>query len=85
VFEISRVTGGSIFPLAVAVDRAFVFKKAWNKTFLPLPFARVTAVWGDEIPAVSRDRDSRDPDLALALEQALANAGQQASNLVAAP
>lgn len=85
VFEISKVIGGSIFPIAVACDRKFVFKKSWNKSFLPLPFARIVVVWGDEFPAVAREADSRDPDLARRLEEALANAGQQASNLIAAP
>lgn len=84
VFEISKVVGGSIFPISVACDRKFIFEKSWNKTFLPLPFARIVVVWGDEFPAVARDADSRDPDLARRLEEALANAGHQASNHVAA-
>ncbi len=85
VFEISKVTNGTIYPIAVAADRKHVFEKAWNKTFLPLPFARVVVVWGEGLPAVAREADSRDPDLAKRLEEALANAGQQASNLIAAP
>ena len=84
VFEISRLTGGEIFPLAVATDRSHIFTKAWNKTFLPFPFARVVAVWGDPLPVIDRSQDSRDPALAESLEQALTNAGQQASNLIAA-
>lgn len=85
VFEISKITGGTIFPIAVATDRAHTFEKAWNKTFLPLPFARVVCVWGDGLPVVQRDADPHDPDLAIALEKALANAGQQARNVIAAP
>ncbi len=85
VFEISKVTGGEIFPISVACDRAFEFKKAWNKTFLPKPFARVVCVWGDGLPPVTRDQDPHDPDLALRLEEALADAGQQARNIIAAP
>lgn len=85
VFEISKLIQGEIFPLAVACDRKFVFEKAWNKTFLPLPFSRVVVVWGEALPAVDRDRDSRDPELAKSLEDALTNAGQQARNIIAAP
>jgi lysophospholipid acyltransferase (LPLAT)-like uncharacterized protein len=85
VFEISRVISGEIFPLAAAADRKFVFEKSWNKAFLPLPFARVMIVWGDAISPVSKDIDSRDPHLAERLEQGLANAGQQARNLIATP
>jgi len=85
VFEISKVTGGAIYPIAVACDRAYVFHKAWNKTFLPLPFARLICVWGDGLPPVARNADAHDPDLARALEDALANAGQKAVNTIATP
>lgn len=85
VFEISKVTGGGIFPLAVACDRAHIFEKAWNKTFLPLPFARICCVWGEGLPPVARDADAHDPDLARNLEIALADAGQKARNTIAAP
>jgi lysophospholipid acyltransferase (LPLAT)-like uncharacterized protein len=84
VFEISKLTGGTIFPLVAACDRKFVFQKAWNKTFLPLPFARVVVVWGEGLSVPDRKSDSRDPNLAKRLEETLTNAGQQAANLVAA-
>lgn len=84
VFEISKLIGGEIFPLTAAADRQFVFKKAWNKSFLPLPFARVQIVWGDALAPIARDADPHDPDLAKRLEEALTNAGQQARNLIAA-
>lgn len=85
VFEISKVTGGMIFPLTVCCDRMFVFKKSWNQSFLPLPFAKLVVVWGEGLPAVGRDQDSRDPALARQLEDALSNAKRRACNLVAAP
>lgn len=85
VFEISRVTAGEIFVAGCASDRAFVFNKSWNKTYLPLPFARVEVVFAGPFPAVGRDEDPRDLARATRLEQALANAGQQAANLIAAP
>jgi len=85
VFEISKLIKGEIFPIAVACDRKYVFEKAWNKTFLPLPFARVVVVWGEALPIVERHQDSRDPELAKSLENALTNAGQQARNIIAAP
>lgn len=85
IFEISKITGGVIYPLSVACDRSFVFKKAWNKTFLPLPFAKIAVSVGQALPAVSREQDAHDPALALRLEQALTNAQHQARNLVAAP
>lgn len=83
VFEISRVIGAPIFPLACAVDRKWVFHKAWDKTILPKPFARIQIVWGDPVPAVGRDQDGRNPDLARALEAAMQRAERQAQELIA--
>lgn len=85
VFEISKLINGPIVPLSVAVSRAYVFHKAWNKTFLPLPFARIQIVFGSPLPAVGRDEDSRSPHLAEHLALALANAEHQARNLIATP
>jgi lysophospholipid acyltransferase (LPLAT)-like uncharacterized protein len=83
VLEISRVIGAPIFPLTCAVDRAWVFHKAWDKTLLPKPFAKIQVVWGDPVPAVGRDEDGRNPDLARALEAAMRRAEQQAQELIA--
>lgn len=84
VFEISRLTGGSIVPLAAVASGAHVFEKAWNKTYLPLPFSKVQIAYMKPLPAVGRDDDARSPELASTLEQALANAGHYASKLIAA-
>jgi lysophospholipid acyltransferase (LPLAT)-like uncharacterized protein len=83
VFEISKLLNAPIFPLAATADRTFVFKKSWNQSFLPLPFAKLVVVWGEPLLAVSRESDGRDPRLALALEEALTNAGQRARDLIA--
>ncbi len=88
VFEISRLIRAPIFPLAVTCDRQWTFHKAWDQTMLPKPFAKIQVVWGEPLPAVSRESDGRDPDLARDLELAMANAQQQAlgelRNLIAA-
>jgi lysophospholipid acyltransferase (LPLAT)-like uncharacterized protein len=83
IFEISKLLDCEIAMISVACDRSFVFKKAWNKSFLPLPFARVVAVWGELLPKVPEGADCRNPALALSLENALTDAGQQARNLIA--
>ena len=83
VFEISKLTGGKIYPLAAECDRKFVFKKSWNKAFLPLPFAKVVIVWGEGLPSVARGADVREPKLALDLEMAISDAKRQALNLIA--
>lgn len=85
VLEISRVLGGSVHPLTVACDRAWVFEKSWDKSFLPKPFARVVVYWGDPVFTVQKSDDPRDPALAIRLEKAMADAEQHARNLIAAP
>jgi lysophospholipid acyltransferase (LPLAT)-like uncharacterized protein len=85
VLEISRVVGGDLVPVGCACSRAFVFKRAWNKAFLPLPFAKIEIVFGPRIPAVGRDQNPRDHALALRLEKAIGDAGQQAAILIATP
>lgn len=82
VFEVSRLVGGQIYPLVAAADRAFIFKKSWNKAFLPKPFAKVQIVWGEPFPAVGRDDDARSPELALRLEDAINKASEDARRLL---
>jgi lysophospholipid acyltransferase (LPLAT)-like uncharacterized protein len=84
VFEISKILGAPIYPLAASADRAWVFQKSWNKSYLPKPFAKVAVVWGNPLEAVQSSQDPHDPDLALALAAAIDAAGQQAVQLVAA-
>ncbi len=78
IFEISRLLSLPIFPISVSTDRAWHFKKSWNKTFLPKPFARVIVQWGKALEPTSKQMDPRDPDLAQRLEQALFDAKRQA-------
>lgn len=83
VFEVSKLIGGRIYPLTVAVSRSYIFERSWNKTFLPLPFSRIQVVWGEPLPALGRESDAHSEKLAMELEKALTNAGQKARNLIA--
>jgi lysophospholipid acyltransferase (LPLAT)-like uncharacterized protein len=71
VFELSRVLGGSIFAAGVSCDRAWQFPKSWNRTYFPKPFAKITVNWEGPIGPVPRDQDSRSPELARTLKDAL--------------
>lgn len=82
VFEISKVIGAPIFPLAAAADRTWVFSKSWNKTWLAKPFARMVVVWGDPLPKVDRDSDPHSPELSQSLAAAIDAASQRAKDLV---
>jgi lysophospholipid acyltransferase (LPLAT)-like uncharacterized protein len=67
IFEISRLTKAPIYFGGVFCDRAWHFPKAWNKTFLPKPFATVDIIWVGPFGPYGKDDDPRDPKL---LEQA---------------
>lgn len=83
VFELSRMIHGPIYPVGVACERAIHFPRSWNKTFLPKPFAKVVIYWGEAMPAISKDIDPRNPDLALELEGLLHQSRQQALKIIA--
>ena len=83
IFEIARMISAPIYSAGVCCDRAWHFPKSWNKTFLPKPFANVVIIWTGPNPPVPKDADPRNPDLALALEDHLHQAKQQAFKFIA--
>ncbi len=78
VFEFSRLVNAPIYAAGVHADKSWQFPKAWNKTFLPKPFSRVTIMWRKVFDPISRDLDPRDQALADKLADALRNAQGQA-------
>ncbi len=83
VFELSRMIHGPIFSVGVHCDRALHFPRSWNKTYLPKPFAKIVFYWIEGMPAITKEQDPRNPDLALELEQSLSNARLKAVKLFA--
>lgn len=71
VFEMSRLFSAPMYAAGVSVDRAWHFPKAWNKTFLPKPFAKIVIQWVGPMGEISREDDPRSPELALGLEKKL--------------
>lgn len=49
ILKLAQVTGKPLVPGAASSGFRFVFKKAWNRCFLPLPFAAGVIVYGDPI------------------------------------
>ncbi len=84
VFEFSRLLKSSIYVGGVHCENAWLFPRAWNKTFLPKPFAKVIVVWSKALDPVTKDQDPRSPDLAKALQNQLFAARQHATNLFGA-
>ncbi len=83
VFALSALLGAEICPIGVACSRAIVFAKSWNKAYLPLPFARVQVVWGQPLPALSREDDPNLDRLAADLERSLETLAREAAGQMA--
>lgn len=49
ILAIAQKTGKAIVPVVGSAERRFVFKKAWNQCYLPLPFSKCVAIYGEPI------------------------------------
>lgn len=84
VFEFSRLLKSPIYVGGVYCDNAWNFPRAWNKTFLPKPFAKIQVSWLKALEPVTKDQDPRSPELAKALKNQLFAARQHATKLFGA-
>ncbi len=53
IISLAQRTGGMIIPVTISARPAWIFRKAWDRTLLAKPFARIDIVYGDwiEVPA----------------------------------
>ena len=49
IVRLTQKAGVPLLPTGVAVSRAYVFEKSWNKTFLPLPLSRQVFYFGQPL------------------------------------
>lgn len=77
IFELSRLTRGTIIPLGAAASSAFIFTKSWNKAQLPKPFAKIVVKFGEPFKWEAKTTSTKDP----ALAQSLAVSIHQARDL----
>lgn len=78
VFEVSKLMQAPIFCAGVACDQKWVFKKSWNQTYFPKPFAKIQISWSASVPPLSREEDPRDKGRALDLQKLLFKMRSQA-------
>lgn len=81
VFEIARLMKAPIFAGGVFCDRAWHFPRAWNKAYLPKPFAQVRIVWTRFNFSIDKNTDPRSPELANSLKNQLFDARSQSAKL----
>ncbi|MEZ4372413.1 MAG: DUF374 domain-containing protein [Polyangiaceae bacterium] len=59
-----RLGGARLVPLGIAYSRSFVFRRAWDRFEVPLPFSRVCVVIGDATDPTSAEQLTRDLQVA---------------------
>jgi hypothetical protein len=70
VLAVARATGAAIHPVGMAARPALRFG-SWDRTFLPLPFARVRVAYGPPLLVPKNTRDEALEELRRRLEQEL--------------
>lgn len=85
VFELSRLAGARIFPSGVSTNRAIVFRKSWNRAYLPHLFSRVGIHIGEPLALLTKNDDPKDPLLAKRLQGMLHEARGQAARSIGEP
>jgi lysophospholipid acyltransferase (LPLAT)-like uncharacterized protein len=71
IWHLAKHAGIKIIPTGVAKQRAFVFEKSWNKTYLPLPFTKVVVRFGSPLSIPEEIDDNNIADLEAELERRL--------------
>jgi lysophospholipid acyltransferase (LPLAT)-like uncharacterized protein len=54
VISVAQRSGAMILPVTSAAKPGFIFRKAWDRTLLPLPFAKVFVIYGEPIAVPAR-------------------------------
>lgn len=79
--SLAQRTGGAILPVAASAKPALVLRKSWDRTAIPLPFARVYVVYGELIEVPPKLRPAEVEALRSRLEQSLRALQQEADSL----
>jgi lysophospholipid acyltransferase (LPLAT)-like uncharacterized protein len=71
VVAAARLSGEPIIPVAM-VSRPCLRFRSWDRTQLPLPFARIVVGWGERIPVAAGASDAEQEEIRLVLDRELA-------------
>lgn len=83
ILELSKICCASIAPTAVHSSLSYRFEKSWNKAFLPLPFSKVIIYFGEPLPPLNQDEDSKQLSHANRLRDHLFAAQSHLAKLIA--
>lgn len=85
IISVARFSGAPIVPVAYASSRRHVFKSAWDKAVLNLPFGRAAFYFGDPIRVPEDADDETMEGLRLDLQNSLNGLLDKAYSVVDAP
>lgn len=85
ILKLAQQTGAELIPGAAAASRRFVFKKAWNRCYLPYPFARCVIVYGRPLKVPPQMTAEEEEALRQHLERELNDLKARAETLVGRP
>jgi lysophospholipid acyltransferase (LPLAT)-like uncharacterized protein len=78
ILKLAQITGCAIVPGGCAARRRYVFKKAWNKCYLPLPFSRCAIVFGQPVRIAPDATDEELETLRQNLQEQMLNLSAEA-------
>jgi lysophospholipid acyltransferase (LPLAT)-like uncharacterized protein len=82
IVRLAQKTGAPLFPMGVASSRKFVFKKTWNKVYLPLPFSRQVIYLTEPLHFPEKTNTEEMEALCRLVEQGLAHAQREAQKVL---
>ena len=82
IVRLAQKTGAPLFPMGVASSRKFVFKKTWNKVYLPLPFSRQVIYLTDPLHFPKKTNTEEMEAFCRLVEQGLDHAQQEAQRVL---
>ena len=80
IVSLAQRTGGRILPVAASARPAFVFRRSWDRTAVPLPFARVDVVYGELIDVPPKPSRREAEEIRARLEAAMHELQREADN-----
>lgn len=82
ILTLAQQLGVPIVPGAAACAHSYVFKRAWNQCFIPLPFSRNVVVYGEPIQVEKGASDKAIEKVRQQLESSLCELKTRAEQLV---
>lgn len=81
IVRMARWTGGRILPVTASAKPAWIFRSAWDRTLLPLPFAKVEIAYGEPIDVPSKLNPNKIEEVRLQVEDRLLDLQRVADSL----